>query len=115
MKRAVFIIFLFCIFFPSKSFAFDICGWWQSQKMPSSFLKITKDKFYGTIDYQIISKTDNSIKLIIDHAETPSYIEKNGENGMTFTNVWGNKEDYKLVTRDTNLKKKDVRKLCGID
>lgn len=34
---------------------------------------------------------------------------------MTFTNVWGNKEDYKLVTRNTNLKKKDVRKLCGID
>lgn len=115
MKKVVFMLLMIFIFTPNKSFAFDITGWWQSQKTPSFFLKITKDKFYGNIDYQIISKTGNNLKLIIDHAETPSYIEKNGENGMTFTNVWGNKEDYKLVTRDTNLKKKDVRKLCGID
>ena len=115
MKKAIFIIFIFAIFIPSTSFAFDICGWWQSQKTPSSFLKITTDKFYGTVDYQIVCKTENQAKLIIDHAETPSYIEKKGENTMTFTNVWGNKEDYKLVTRYTNLKKKDVRKLCGID
>lgn len=77
-------------------------------------MKITNNKFYGA-DYKIISKTENKIELIIDHAESPSYIENKENNIATFTNVWGNKEDYKLVTRDTNLKKKDVEKLCGID
>lgn len=34
---------------------------------------------------------------------------------ITFTNTFGEKTDYKLVTRDTNLKKKDVEKLSGIN
>lgn len=115
MKKVIFIIFLFCIFLPSKSFAFDIYGWWQSQKMPRSFLKITKDKFNTRLDYKIVSKTENKIQLIIDHAETASYIEKKEDSIITFTDALGYKRDYKLVTRDTNLKKKDVEKLCGID
>lgn len=51
----------------------------------------------------------------MDNSETPCYIENKGEDAMTFINIFGKKEDYKLVTRDTNLKKKDVRKLCNID
>lgn len=114
MKKAVFIILMIFIFMPSKSFAFDICGWWQSQKTPSALLKITKDKFYG-VNYKINSRTDNKFELVINNSETPCYIENKGEDAMTFINIFGKKEDYKLVTRDTNLKKKDVRKLCGID
>lgn len=114
MKKAIFIIFMFFIFLPSKSFAFDICGWWQSQKTPSVFLKITEDKFYG-FDYKINSKTNNRIEMFIDHSNVPSYIEKKGADIITITNAIGEKKDYKLVTRDTNLKKKDVEKLCGID
>lgn len=114
MKKAVFIILIIFIFMPSKSFAFDICGWWQSQKTPSALLKITKEKFYG-VNYKINSRTDNKFELVINNSETPCYIENKGEDAMTFINIFGKKEDYKLVTRDTNLKKKDVRKLCGID
>ena len=114
MKKVILMILIIFIFIPSTSFAFDICGWWQSQKTPSVFLKITEDKFYG-FDYKINSRTDNRIELIIDHSDIPSYIEMKGENTIIFTNALGDKEDYKLVTRDTNLKKKDVRKLCGID
>lgn len=31
------------------------------------------------------------------------------------TNAIGEKKDYKLVTRDINLKDKDVEKLCDVD
>lgn len=99
---------------PSKSFSFGIYGWWQSQKTPSALLKITEEKFYG-VKYKITSRTDNKLELIMDNSETPCYIENKGEDAMTFINIFGKKEDYKLVTRDTNLKKKDVRKLCNID
>lgn len=115
MKKAIFIIFMFCIFLPSKSFAFDICGWWQSQKNPSSFLKITNNKFNTRLDYKIVSKIEDKIQLIIDNSETPSYIEKKEKNIITFTDALGYETNYKLVTRDTNLKKKDVKKLCGIN
>lgn len=114
MKKAIFIILIIFIFMPSKSFSFDIYGWWQSQKTPSALLKITEEKFYG-VKYKITSRTDNKLELIMDNSETPCYIENKGEDAMTFINIFGKKEDYKLVTRDTNLKKKDVRKLCGID
>ena len=53
--------------------------------------------------------------MFIDHSNVPSYIEKKGADIITITNAIGEKKDYKLVTRDTNLKKKDVEKLCGID
>lgn len=114
MKKAVFIIFLFCIFIPSKSFAFDIYGWWQSQERPSGLLKITENKIFG-VSYQIKSKKDNSIEIYINSSETPCFIENKGENSIIFINVFGEKTNYKLVTRDTNLKKKDVEKLCGIN
>ncbi len=53
--------------------------------------------------------------MLVDKSKTPSFFEKKNDNIITFTNAFGEKTDYKLVTRDTNLKKKDVRKLCGID
>ncbi len=53
--------------------------------------------------------------MLVDKSKTPSFFEKKNNNIITFTNTFGEKTDYKLVTRDTNLKKKDVRKLCGID
>ena len=114
MKKAVFIIFMCCIFLPSKSFAFDIYGWWQSQKTPSILSKITENKFFG-LDYKINSKTNSRIELFIDHSNVPSYVEKKSADIIIITNAIGEKKDYKLVTRDTNLKKKDVEKLCGID
>ncbi len=114
MKKAIFIILIFAIFIPSTSFAFDICGWWQSQKTPSVFLKITEDKFYG-FDYKINSRTDNKIEIFVDHSNIPSYIEKKGADIIMITNAIGEKKDYKLVTRDINLKDKDVEKLCDVD
>lgn len=107
MKKAVFIIFLFCIFLPSKSFAFDICGWWQSQKYTKVVTKFTKNKISG-FNYKIISKTDNKIEILVDKSNTPSFFEKKDDNMITFTNTFGEKTDYKLVTRDTNLKKKKM-------
>ena len=114
MKRAIFAILIFAIFIPSTSFAFDICGWWQSQKYTNSVIKITKNKI-AVFDYKIISETDSKIEMLVDKSNTPSFFEKKNDNIITFTNAFGEKTDYKLVTRDTNLKKKDVRKLCGID
>lgn len=114
MKKVIFIIFMIFIFMPSKSFSFDIYGWWQSQKTPSVFLKITEDKFYG-FDYKINSMTDNKIEIFVDHSNVPSYIEKKGADIIMITNAIGEKKDYKLVTRDTNLKSKDVEKLCDVD
>lgn len=114
MKKAIFIILIFAIFIPSTSFAFDICGWWQSQKTPSVFLKITEDKFYG-FDYKINSRTDNKIEIFVDHSNIPSYIEKKGADIIMITNAIGEKKDYKLVTRDINLKDKDVEKLYDVD
>ncbi|WP_298030535.1 hypothetical protein [uncultured Desulfovibrio sp.] len=114
MKKAVFIIFLFCIFLPSKSLAFDIYGWWQSQETPSVLFRITENKFFG-LDYKINSKTNSKVELFIDHSNVPSYVEKKDTDIITITKAIGDKEDYKLVTRDTNLKREDVRKLCGID
>lgn len=114
MKKAILIILIIFIFIPSTSFAFDICGWWQSQKTPSVFLRITNDKFYG-FDYKINSRTDNKIEIFVDHSSVPSYIEKKGADIIMITNAIGEKKDYKLVTRDTNLKNKDVEKLCDVD
>ncbi|WP_165073062.1 hypothetical protein [Desulfovibrio sp. ZJ200] len=114
MKKAILLILIIFIFVPSTSFAFDICGWWQSQKTPSVFLKITNDKFYG-FDYKINSMTDNKIEIFVDHSNVPSYIEKKSADIIMITNAIGEKKYYKLVTRDTNLKNKDVEKLCGVD
>ena len=114
MKKAILMILIIFIFIPSTSFAFDICGWWQSQKTPSVLLRITNDKFYG-FDYKINSMTDNKIEIFVDHSNVPSYIEKKGADIIMITNAIGEKKDYKLVTRDTNLKNKDVEKLCGVD
>ena len=114
MKKVILMILIIFIFIPSTSFAFDICGWWQSQKYTNAVIKITDNKI-AAFDYKIISETDNKIEMLVDKSKTPSFFEKKNNNIITFTNTFGEKTDYKLVTRDTNLKKKDVRKLCGID
>ena len=91
---------------PLNAFAFDIRGWWQLEEMPSIFMKINEEKIYG-FKYRI--------EIFVDNSDVPCYLDKKGEDGLLLINALGEQKSYKLVTRDTSLPQKDVRKLCGIE
>lgn len=113
---------MFIIFFPSNVFALDITGWWKTETKPSKIIrkpivtlvKITDTKIYGS-QYKVKSNSENKIILFVDNSNTPCSLEKLDENSVIFTNVYGEKKRYDLVTRDTNLSKMEVRKLLGLD
>ena len=105
--RNVFVLMLMLLAIPLNAFAFDIRGWWQLEEMPSIFMKINEEKIYG-FKYRISKETEERV-------DVPCYLDKKGEDGLLLINALGEQKSYKLVTRDTSLPQKDVRKLCGIE
>lgn len=118
----LFIVLMFIISFPSNVFALDITGWWKTETKPSKIIrkpittlvKITDTKIYGA-QYKVKLNTQNKIIIFIDNSETPCSLEKADENSVIFTDGYGEKKRYDLVTRDTKLSKMEVKKLLGLD
>lgn len=118
----LFIVLMFIISFPSNVFALDITGWWKTETKPSKIIrkpittlvKITDTKIYGA-QYKVKLNTQNKIILFIDNSEIPCSLEKDDENSVIFTDGYGEKKRYDLVTRDTKLSKMEVKKLLGLD
>ena len=112
--RNVFVLMLMLLAIPLNAFAFDIRGWWQLEEMPSIFMKINEEKIYG-FKYRISKETEDRVEIFVDNSDGPCYLDKKGEDGLLLINALGEQKSYKLVTRDTSLPQKDVRKLCGIE
>lgn len=113
MKRMLVPMLIF-LSTPFNVFAFDIRGWWQLEEMPSIFMKITEDKIYG-FNYKISKGTEERVEIFVDNSDVPCYLDKKDGDRMLLINALGEEKAYKLVTRDTSLPQKDVRKLCGIE
>ena len=112
--KNVFVLLLMILAIPLNAFAFDIRGWWQLEELPSIFMKINEEKIYG-FKYRISKETDERVEIFVDNSDVPCYLDKKGEDGLLLINALGEQKSYKLVTRDTSLPQKDVRKLCGIE
>ena len=112
--RNVFVLMLMLLAIPLNAFAFDIRGWWQLEEMPSIFMKINEEKIYG-FKYRISKEAEERVEIFVDNSDVPCYLDKKGEDGLLLINALGEQKSYKLVTRDTSLPQKDVRKLCGIE
>ena len=112
--KYVLVLLLMMLAIPLNAFAFDIRGWWQLEEMPSIFMKINEEKIYG-FKYRISKETDERVEIFVDNSDVPCYLDKKGEDGLLLINALGEQKSYKLVTRDTSLPQKDVRKLCGIE
>lgn len=112
--KNVFVLLLMILAIPLNAFAFDIRGWWQFEEMPSIFMKINEEKIYG-FKYRINKDTEERVEIFVDNSDVPCYLDKKGEDRMLLINALGEQKSYKLVTRDTSLPQKDVRKLCGIE
>ena len=112
--RNVFVLMLMLLAIPLNAFAFDIRGWWQLEEPPSLFLKINAEKIYG-VKHRISKEAEDRVEIFVDNSDVPCYLDKKGEDGLLLINALGEQKSYKLVTRDTSLPQKDVRKLCGIE
>lgn len=112
--KNVLVLLLMMLAIPLNAFAFDIRGWWQLEEMLSIFMKINEEKIYG-FKYRISKETDERVEIFVDNSDVPCYLDKKGEDGLLLINALGEQKSYKLVTRDTSLPQKDVRKLCGIE
>ena len=109
-----FIALIMFLTIPFNSFAFDIRGWWQLEEMSAIVMKIDEDKIYG-FKYKISKDTEERVEIFVDNSDIPCYLDKKGEDRLLLINALGEEKSYKLVTRDTSLPQKDVRKLCGIE
>lgn len=112
--KNVFVLLLMILAIPLNAFAFDIRGWWQLEEMPTILMKINEEKIYG-FNYKISRDTEERVEIFVDNSDVPCYLDKKGEDRLLLINALGEKKSYKLVTRDTSLPQKDVRKLCGIE
>ena len=112
--KNVFVLLLMILAIPLNAFAIDIRGWWQLEEMPSIFMKINEEKIYG-FKYRISKDTEERVEIFVDNSDVPCYLDKKGEDRLLLINALGEQKSYKLVTRDTSLPQKDVRKLCGIE
>lgn len=118
----LFFMLMFIISFPCNVLALDITGWWKTETKSSKIIKkpivtlvkITNNKAYGA-PYKIKSNTKNKVILFIDNSESPCSIEKLSENSILFRNSDGEEKQYDLITRDTNLSKREVKKLLNLD
>lgn len=112
MKK-IFVLLAFCVMIPFNAFAFDICGWWQLEEMPSIFMKITKEKIYG-FHYKTSKKTEERVEIFVDNSDIPCYLDKKSDDRMLLVNALGEEKLYRLITRDTSLSQKEVQNLCDM-
>lgn len=112
MKK-IFVLLAFCVMIPFNVFAFDICGWWQLEEMPSIFMKITKEKIYG-FHYKTSKETEERVEIFVDNADIPCYLDKKSDDRMLLVNALGEEKLYRLITRDTSLSQKEVQNLCDM-
>lgn len=112
MKK-IFVLLAFCVMIPFNAFAFDICGWWQLEEMPSIFMKITKEKIYG-FHYKTSKETEERVEIFVDNSDIPCYLDKKSDDRMLLVNALGEEKLYRLITRDTSLSQKEVQNLCDM-
>lgn len=112
MKK-IFVLLAFCVMIPFNAFAFDICGWWQLEEMPSIFMKITKEKIYG-FHYKTSKESEERVEIFVDNSGIPCYLDKKSDDRMLLVNALGEEKLYRLITRDTSLSQKEVQNLCDM-
>lgn len=112
MKK-ISVLLAFCVMIPFNAFAFDICGWWQLEEMPSIFMKITKEKIYG-FHYKTSKETEERVEIFVDNSDIPCYLDKKSDDRMLLVNALGEEKLYRLITRDTSLSQKEVQNLCDM-
>lgn len=121
---SIFVSFILNVFITITSVsAFEITGWWKIEKKSLSMptiLRITDTKI-ATATYKIVDKGKNYIDIISDENVTSRIID----NGNDIITVKFNEQNtvlgkmgemefnYKLITHDLNLTRKEVNKLAG--
>ncbi len=109
MKKMIFVLGVVMII-PFNALAFDIYGWWKSTNS-SVLVKITSDRIHS-FPYRVEEKDDSVVKIYVKNSAHPCFIYKKDDDTILMKKPIGPKEEYRLVTRNINLSREEVRKLC---
>ena len=102
---------LMCIFSSQLSYAFELKGWWKSDRkdLGLEFIKITKERFLG-FPYRVIEEDGDNIYISLDGDEKTKIEVQGNKNIIVY---FPSNEVFRCtkITDNTDLSEEQVRNI----